>query len=344
MSSSLKISHMRYLFILCLLGNLSAEVLKVPAEQVDELYALKNSEGVATELLTYSKTKAQLSVFQFDGLNKKVEKAGEVGSDIAPQHALSSDGAIIVVTGETLKKQGESVRVTAYSRDLSSQEVIFQAQTERAEVSSFKHIPQGLLMTYYDSVYFTVTGRLIKGDDGKWTFRKLFRLRMATTSDTDGNDFLVARGYGDKIGEVGDATLVRGGKEIKLPTHNGVSSGCLAQLDEDEELEVVLGDGWHMNYGKLAEPRVSVFNYNPDKGEYEVEVVSNEKVGKQFRIDKITITNTGLILTEGREKSYLFDPKNNFRKLVAPSAKIVDLGNNYFSYLDEGVKIESITF
>lgn len=339
---------MKYFSFLLTLGLMvslsSAKSIKVPASQAHELYGLRNAEGVASQLLTYSNTKEELEVFTLNREEGKVKKAGSAALKVSPQHALGYEDKIAIVTGQTMKQRVAPVEVALYEKDLSQKSVIYSVPSERSQITSFKHTEGGFLITYYDSKYFTVTGKLVKGGDGKWEFQQLFRMRMATTTDAMNGAFLVGRGYGDKIGDTGDATLVAGGKEIMLPTHNGVSSGCLAQLDDDAELEVILGDGWHMNYGEIAEPRVSVFNYDAEKETYTAQVISNEKVGKQYRLDHISLTNTGLVLAIGTEKSYLFNPKAEWAKKECPASKIVDLGNEYFAYLKGGVKVEKLTF
>ena len=341
---------MKHLFITLLSVLLSqAKPFTLPVEGLTQMFALKDNKGNANHLLTYSDGTQN---WQVHALNKEEGLSTTLANKNIPdplQKAVLYSGNIIVATGQSLKNRDAPIKVTLYPIDLSHPKTLLTIDSERAEVTSLRPLKDGILITYYDSKYFTQTSKLIE-QDGVWISKKLFRIRMATSTDSDGKTYLVGRAYGDKIGVDGDAKLVSKGKEYTLPTFRGVSSLCLAQLDSDPELEVLTGDGWHQNYGKLAEPRVTMFDYNKEKDSYIATLLSNEPVPKQYRIEHLSVTNKGVILAQGPQQSYLFDPKQNWSKkvILTPSGtnatKVADLGDGYYSTYDGRLHIQHITF
>jgi hypothetical protein len=82
--------------------------------------------------------------------------------------------------------------------------------------------------------------------------------RLGTQYDVAGERIVQGRPYGDAQGVDGDVTLV--GSSARLPSFRGVSEVRFAQLDDDAELEILVGDGWHQDFGRIAEPRVSMID------------------------------------------------------------------------------------
>ena len=71
---------------------------------------------------------------------------------------------------------------------------------------------------------------------------------------------LVGRVYGAEPRSDGDLRWVAAGKDRFLPSLRGVRSLLLAQLDSDEEPELLVGDGWHYAYGERAVGRVQLLD------------------------------------------------------------------------------------
>lgn len=74
---------------------------------------------------------------------------------------------------------------------------------------------------------------------------------------------------------------------MKLPTFRGVSSVAFAQLDADPDLEILVGDGWHQNYGELAEPRLTLLDYDREAKTWKPTLL--DTVAPQYSIDKIRV-------------------------------------------------------
>jgi len=336
--------------ILC--GASSAFV--IPTFAPSDLFSLKgNKSGVTNKLLTYSKTNGVLDLHEIDFAKKASENLSRLQLASQVQFAtlatIDSEERIIVVTGKGASSPDAPVEVNSYNLSLKDQQTLFRQPSKRAQVTTFKEIEGGFLITFYDSKYHTLTGKLFQ-KDGQWQFKQLFRQRMAANVDTDGANYLVGRAYGDAIGMDGDLKLVTGGKEIVLPTLRGVSSALLVQLDADKNPEVLAGDGWHQNYGKIAEPRLTLFDYNEETQAYEPKVLINEKESQQFRFDFIDQTSNGLILAGGMHGAHVFAPQKDWAKVDLKGtkggvvSKAVDLGNNTFAVFDGRVSIQTVTF
>ena len=325
----------------------------IPATAPSDLFSLKGKSGVTDKLLTYSKTKGLLELHKMNFAEQQSEllSALDVMEQVqfATLTTIGTEERIIVVTGKGANKMDAPIEVTSYNLSLRDKKTLFRQESVRAQVTTFKETASGFLITFYDSKYHTLTGKLTQ-EDGQWQFKQLFRQRMAANVDTDGSNYLVGRAYGDAIGKDGDLKLVTGGKEFVLPTLRGVSSAILVQLDADQSPEVLAGDGWHQNYGKIAEPRLTLFDLNEETQTYEAKVLLNEKGSEQFRFDVIDQTKEGMILAVGMHGCHVLNPKKDWQKvdLMGASgskvAKAVDLGNNTFAVFNGMVSIQTVTF
>ncbi len=100
-----------------------------------------------------------------------------------------------------------------------------------------------------------------------------------------------------------------------IPSFRGARSGIFADIDNDGKKEILLGDGWHQNYGKLAEPRLSIVKFNEKTKQYDLTMISNIK--GQISIEKIIpfkIKNTIFVLTSGEKFVELYEPQNDWKR------------------------------
>jgi hypothetical protein len=67
---------------------------------------------------------------------------------------------------------------------------------------------------------------------------------------------VVGRLYGDEPRSDGDLALFAGEVRTPLPSHRGVRSLAVAELDGDGAEELIVGDGWHFRYGTDARARL----------------------------------------------------------------------------------------
>ncbi|MEC7241274.1 MAG: hypothetical protein VXW32_08530 [Myxococcota bacterium] len=76
-------------------------------------------------------------------------------------------------------------------------------------------------------------------------------------------EMIIGRVYGEAPRSHGDLRHGRNGVFRALPSLRGVRSMALGQLDEDSDLELLVGDGWHYAYGEQALGRILLLD-GPD--------------------------------------------------------------------------------
>lgn len=277
-----------------------------------------------------------------------------------PHQALSADtdgdGAveILIAYGYGRGKLEDPVRVVQYSgKTYAETRVLYEVQSPRAQVVALFPSDDGFGLWYFDSKYFVQRGVLAQAD-GKWQYQKGERLRVATNVDaadwdSDGKeDLLIGKPYGEQIGEDGYALLQDAEGSTKLPTFRGVSSVKFAQLDRDDELEILVGDGWHQNYGQLAEPRLTMFDH---RGKWEPKLIDTAK--PQYSIDRIEVLEQDgqqYVLAAGDRQLRVYDPADWTQRTVHEKSKdwswdfavLRADGEEYIAVLDGDVQIFSI--
>jgi hypothetical protein len=88
---------------------------------------------------------------------------------------------------------------------------------------------------------------------------------MALRSTPLGQGLAIGRLYGDDAGSDGELRLLApeaasGDPGRLLPSLRGVRALAAADLDDDGQDELVVGDGWHQAYGKEGDPRIVLFD------------------------------------------------------------------------------------
>jgi len=137
---------------------------------------------------------------------------------------------------------------------------------------------------------FMVRGGVLSrdGDGVSWMPGHTIRMGMArAVGDFDGDgrpEVAVGRLYGDKKGEHGDLRLLQeDGSSEAIPTVRGVRAIGSSDLDGDGRAELLFGDGWHINYGKLARYRPSIARRSSTG--WQVELL--EQSDQQYAVEKI---------------------------------------------------------
>jgi thiol-disulfide isomerase/thioredoxin len=253
------------------------------------------ADGISESIVYDSDSKA-LRVFNYDG-PAPVQSMGIFVKDTVTKMTtadLDGDGKAELITGEGLlgynPKEGPQTDVTIKiytpreKGDWTPVE-IYRKVTERPDVTSLRvkdldgDGKQEILFAHFASKYF-VDLRVAKRAGDRWTITELPTIRMG--AHIDAGDFLqngvsmivVGRPYGDPPPDtttaIGDAFVLDGTRRIPLPVTRGVSSVAVGDLDGDERDEIVVSDGWHANYGKLARCRIGIVSRQGDEWKYEL--------------------------------------------------------------------------
>lgn len=283
------------------------------AEEFQRIFLIEN-QNATNEILASNFATKKMVLFRVDEKNELVKKAEKEVQDHlwrAIRFNINGKKHILIAFGYGRGKLDAKLSLKLYDENLEFIEEIFSDPTSRSETSHLQQIGSKVLINYYESKYFTKTG-FLKKVGNNWEFVELFKKRLGSHLAVGNKSIAIGRPYGDAQGEDGDVLLYQKGEFTKLPSLRGVRSIAFANIDEDPDLELLIGDGWHQNYGEKAEPRLSQIDKEQDT--YKLKNVFLAK--NEYAIEKILpfeANNKTFVLASGEKKLWLFDPNNNWQ-------------------------------
>lgn len=310
---------------------------------VTAMFQLVNFSENRNALLTYKQETEEIGVEGFDGKTLQPQAVVHAMGNVWAAALFSLEGKqrIAVAYGYGRGDLNAPVRIVLYDADLQNPQVIFAANSSRSQVTYLSDAGGKLFVNLFVSKYFTVGGYLAPST-GMWKFHKAIALRLGTQFAIDGDMMYIGRPYGDSVNSTGDLRVIKGKDNVTtmLPTFRGVSSVAVAQLDDDPEKEILIGDGWHQNYGMLAEPRLSLVDHDAGKGNYTLTVVDVAK--PQYAISRIiplSFNNRPYVVTSGNWQVNLYDVQQRWKKQTLYTAKerINNLDVAYLGQDDVGI-------
>lgn len=195
--------------------------------------------------------------------------------------AAEGKSKIALATGMRRDDLGAPTKVTLYSKNLDTPEVIFEKQGERNQPAFLKEVQNTWWFGYFDSKYITKLGTL---DPQNKSFKEFFSTRVGDAIDVITPEMaFVGRAYGDVLGQDGDVSLVKSGTATLLPTYRGVRA--LKALGSDPTPPVVIADGWHQNYGQFAQGRISLLSFDKVTSRYQLSLLYKDPA--QYGFSKI---------------------------------------------------------
>ncbi|HXH06542.1 MAG TPA: redoxin domain-containing protein [Vicinamibacterales bacterium] len=270
-------------------------------------------DGVAEAIVHDTASKA-LRVIDYAGPAPVQTMGIFVRDDVVEMQAadLDGDGRAEVITGEGLRGYNTKgappvdVSIKIYKPvekgDWTPVE-IYRHASERPEVTSLQIEDfdgdgrQDILFAYFESKY-VVDIRLAKQSNGAWAVSELPTIRMGAhvaAGDVLHNGrwaVVVGRPYGDPpdvrtTTAIGDAFVLDGERRIPLPVTRGVSAVTVGDVDGDKKPDIVVADGWHANYGKLARCRIAVVSREGDRWKYEL----IEDLADHIRFERVDVVD-----------------------------------------------------
>jgi hypothetical protein len=270
----LSIGATRLVAALFLCGGVQAGAESLDRAGVTAVFALPGQSQVAA----FNPAQGRLGLFTVRQADLHEEVAATVEGSV--QQVTRSPQGVLVATGAGKDAQSAPLRVVLLSEQLQQPRTVFEAPTERAEVTQLSWREGRLWITFFDSKYTTKTGSLTPTPQGAWRFTEVVSLRLGTAVDQRGDTVVIGRPYGDTQGDDGDLLLVRAGARQLLPSYRGVRAvrflGALA------DSLIVIADGWHQNYGKVAQGRISLLARDEKSGRYALQLIDRDETQHSF--------------------------------------------------------------
>lgn len=198
--------------------------------------------------------------------------------------------AYVIATGMGRGDLTPPIRVhTLTKRDLgkpnSALTVVYERISERPQVTQLRACSGRVLLGLFESKYNTVIGELVPSSTAtgaQWQFSEKVQLRMGDSFDCLGDAIIVGRSYGDSQGQDGDLLFVQREERTLLPSYRGVRG--VESIGGAGESMVIIGDGWHPNYGEMAQGRISLVKKRSGESRFALEVIDRDL--KNFNFTK----------------------------------------------------------
>ena len=188
--------------------------------------------------------------------------------------------------------------------------VVFEAQSERGQVAYLAAVGSKIWLTYFDAKYSTKTGYLSPKPAAMWEFTEVATLRLGDAVDVFGEtmeSIAIGRPYGDQQGEDGDLLLFENGIRTLLPSYRGVRSVLF--LPKLPKTTIVIGDGWHQNYGAVAQARLSLLTKDNDTGRFALQLIDRDKQQYGFsKLIDLTIGGEQYVAALGNRELVVYGP------------------------------------
>ena len=124
------------------------------------------------------------------------------------------------------------------------------------------HMLNNKIFFVHSSENGTFAGSFLEEDSIKTVAKNRLALRMLPKNETD---IYVGRVYGDQPRSDGDLFLYKNGTAAqRIQNFRGIRALAFSDIDEDGNNELMVSDGWHYQYGTMAQARVSLFTSDID--------------------------------------------------------------------------------
>jgi hypothetical protein len=248
-------------------------VAQVPGTQgVTSVFATEEGEVAA-----YDASSRTLRFFSIARDSAKELASIAVPGQVIGVIALAD--AYLIATGMGRGDLNPPIRIHKLAkRDLgkpsSALMVVYERVSERPQVTQLRSCGGRVWLGLFESKYNTVIGELVPSGalkEAPWQFSEKVQLRMGDSFDCLGDAIVVGRSYGDSQGQDGDLLLVQRETRTLLPSYRGVRG--VESVGTANEPMLVIGDGWHSNYGEMAQGRISLVKKRSGEARFALEVI-----------------------------------------------------------------------
>lgn len=339
----LSIGATRLVAALFLCGGVQAGAETLDRAGVTAVFSLPGQPQVAA----FNPAQGRLGLFSLRGTDLHEDLAAGVEGSV--QQVTRSPQGVLAATGAGKNTLSAPLRVVLFSEKLQQPRTVFEPPTERAEVTQLEWREGKLWITFFDSKYTTKTGFLTPTAQGAWSFTEVVSLRLGTAVDVRGDTAVIGRPYGDTQLDDGDLLLVRAGQRQLLPSYRGVRAvrflGALA------DSPIMVADGWHQNYGKVAQGRVSLLSRDQTSGRHALQLIDRDETQHSFsKLLDFTLAQRQHVAALGPTRLNVYGPGPAWPKKVAYSRDaedslmdlaVVQAGPDRVAFVvvDKGVKV-----
>lgn len=332
------------LYSLLLIGSYCS---KVAAQSV-----VSGTEGVTAlfpitgGVAAFDESAAALVMFGREGSALKERQRYAVNGSV--WGVAEGGGSTFVVVGMGRRDLSAPLKVLQFDQKGSAR-TIFEHQGERNQASQLTYRDGRLWLTYFESKYMTRTGYCKPHIEQGCSFVEVARMRLGDAVDVSGDLVVIGRPYGDIQGQDGDLILVEKGQQTLLPSYRGVRS--VAFFGNGSDKAIAIGDGWHQNYGQIAQGRLSILTRKPDDSRYALTLIDRDAA--QYGFAKIVPFTQGgaqflAVLGNRTLSTYGPAPQWNKREWYVQSSVDTPLdvaliesssSNAWFAVLDKGIRL-----
>jgi hypothetical protein len=265
------------LWALCILVVSVCHPLASAAGQVPNTENVTAVFSLPDEVAAFDAQQGKLTIYTVVGGALQERVSTTVVGNV--WQVTASPTQYVIATGMGKNALDAPIRVLSFSRKLEQPRELFSVVSERAEVpflkwQDAKGAPSKVWIAFFDSKYTTKIGFFNPTQKEPWTFNEVSVLRMGTAVDAFGDLVVVGRPYGDIQGQDGDLLLLKDGQRELLPSYRGVRAVRL--IGDPHEPSIFVADGWHQNYGQMAQGRVSLLRKDASTGRYALQIVDKD--------------------------------------------------------------------
>jgi hypothetical protein len=339
---------------LCVFALLTLGFLSSAVAQTSKYEGVSVVFGLPDEVAAFDPQSGKLSILTI-ARDAFQERASTMVQGNVWQ-VTASPTQYVVATGMGRTALDAPIRVLSFTKDLKNSREVFSFSSERAEVPflkwlSAKGAASKVAIAFFESKYMTKIGFLTPAENTPWRFEEVSSLRMGTAVDVHGDYVVVGRPYGDIQGQDGDLVLFKDGARELLPSYRGVRAVRL--VGDPDDPAVFIADGWHQNYGQLAQGRVSLLRKDTKTGKFALQMV--DKDDAQYGFSKFVdfmIDGKRYVAALGPKQVVVYGPEDLWKRSVvysrAQEDSMMDMAlvtsdekRAWFAVVDKGLRLVS---